>query len=114
MRHVRRGGTEGYGTNVMPLYRGARRPFIETTDEATPLNWRRGFFRIWLLVSAAWIMGWAIYLALYAIQDGFKSTGEILMMPVLFLGPPVALFLFGVATAWAFRGFLVESDQPDK
>jgi hypothetical protein len=113
MRDLQRGGSKGYGTNVMPLYRGARRPFIEPTEEAAPLNWRRGFFRVWLLVSAAWIMGWAIYLALYAIQGGFKSVGEILVMPILFLGPPLALFLFGLATAWAFRGFVVDDDPPN-
>jgi len=94
----------------MPLYRGVRRPFVEPNDEGTPLNWRRGFFRIWVLVSAAWIMAWAIYLAIYAIEQGFKSAGEILMIPILFLGPPAALFLFGLATAWAFRGFVV--DEP--
>ena len=83
-------------------------------NEHTPLNWRRGLFRLWLLVSAAWIMGWIVYLVLYGIQGGFQNTGEILSIPVLLIGPPVALFLFGMAAGWAFRGFKPdESSTPD-
>lgn len=77
----------------------------EQASKAMQLNWRRGLMRIWLLVSAAWIMGWVVYLILYGIQGGFRSSGDILAVPVLLLGPPVALLLFGLVAGWAFRGF---------
>ena len=95
----------------MSIYRGPRRMLADSKEDPTPLNWRRGFFRIWILISTAWIMGWIIYLITYAIRDGMKSPGDILVIPVILFGPPVALFIIGVATAWAFRGFVLD-DKP--
>jgi hypothetical protein len=69
-----------------------------------PLNWRRGLFRLWLLASGGWIMGWAIYLIMEGLQGGM-TNGHLLSIPILLFGPPVALFLFGLATIWAMRGF---------
>jgi hypothetical protein len=94
----------------MTLYRGGRRTFIEPPKETTPINWRRGLFRVWLLLSAAWIMGWAIYSILRAMSDGFKTIGDFLSIPVVFFGPPIALLLLGLAAAWAFRGFKMEAE----
>ena len=73
--------------------------------ESAPINWRRGMFRLWLLVSAAWIMGWAIYLILSAMAQALTTPEDFLAIPVVFLGPPIALFLCGMAAAWAIRGF---------
>ena len=92
---------------------GARDRSFARKYEATPIDWRRGFFRVWLLLSAAWIMGWVIYLALYAIEGGFRTSGDFLAIPVVFLGPPIALFVFGMATAWAFRGFRTDHHVSD-
>jgi hypothetical protein len=39
----------------MPIYSLPRRQFGAQKDEPTQINWRRGMFRIWLLLSAAWI-----------------------------------------------------------
>ena len=94
----------------MTLYRG-RRVFGEP-KEAAPLNWRRGFFRLWILFSASWIMGWLIYLIAAAIREGMRSPGDLMSAPVLLFGPPVALFIFGLATAWAFKGFTLEHNPP--
>jgi hypothetical protein len=91
----------------MPLYSVPRRTFSPQPIEPTPINWRRGLFRVWLLVSAAWIMSWIIYLIMSVVETGFKAT-DALVIPVLLIGPPVALLIFGVATGWAFRGFRVE------
>ena len=86
----------------MPLYSIPRRPFRpQTSEPSAPINWRRGMIRIWFLISAAWVMG--------AIETGLRPS-DLLAIPVLLFGPPVALLLFGAATAWAFRGFRV--DQP--
>jgi hypothetical protein len=68
-------------------------------------------FRVWLLISGAWIMGWTVYLAIYGIQGGFKDFDEFLVVPVLLVGPPMALLLFGAMTRWTFKGFATDSDQ---
>jgi hypothetical protein len=73
--------------------------------ESAPLDWRRGMFRLWLLVSAAWIMGWAIYLILSAIAQALTSPEDFLAIPIVFFGPPIALLLCGLAATWAVRGF---------
>ena len=88
----------------MTLYRRVRRPFAPG-EEAAPLNWRRGLFRLWLLVSAAWVMSWAIYFILSAMAQALTTVGDFLAIPVVFFGPPVALLLCAMATGWAIRGF---------
>jgi hypothetical protein len=69
------------------------------------LNWRRGLFRVWVLLSAAWIMAWAIYLILSLMAQALTKTEDFLAIPVVFLGPPIALLLCGLAAGWALRGF---------
>jgi hypothetical protein len=94
---------------MMVFYRGVRRPFA-SKEEVTPLNWRRGLFRLWLLVSAAWLMSWAIYFILSAMAQALNTVGDFLAIPVVFFGPPIALLLCGLATGWAIRGF--RADNP--
>src|SRR5664279_2240680 len=94
---------------------GIPRRLRTVKEEEQPLvNWRRGLFRVWLLFSAAWIMGWIIYLILYGLHGGFKTTGDFLVIQVLLFGPPIALLLFGLAARWAFRSFKPEDDPSDK
>jgi predicted membrane-bound dolichyl-phosphate-mannose-protein mannosyltransferase len=68
-------------------------------------------FRLWVLTSAAWIMGWLIFFAIEFIS-GQPTTHDFLVVPVVLLGPPVALLLMGVATRWAFQGFNVDDRFP--
>jgi hypothetical protein len=88
----------------MPPYSIPRR-LAAKSEDTNPLNWRRGMFRIWLVLSAAWIMGWIIEFLVYGIQGGFRIASDYLTIPVLLFGPPVALLIFGIAVGWAFRGF---------
>jgi hypothetical protein len=98
---------------TMTIYRGPRRAFVTRRDEALPVNWRRGLFRVWMLLSAAWAMAWIIYLIMYALREGIRSLGDVLVIPVVLIGPPVALLLFGIAAGWAFRGFRVDDAKDD-
>lgn len=100
------------GPPVMPRSFPRRRPYGRLPTEPDPINWRRGLFRVWLLASSAWIMGWILYLLVYGVRFGFRGMGDILVIPILLLGPPVALLLFGLAAGWAFRGFNVEEAAP--
>ena len=88
----------------MPAYGIPRRSFIPQTKELAPFNWRRGLFRMWLLLSAGWVMSWTIYLVMYVLQGRFIRSDSLAIAVILF-GPPVALLLFGIVTRWAFRGF---------
>ena len=87
-----------------------RHPMREN-DNSPQVNWRRGLFRVWLLLSVAWLLGWGVYLTMYGIKGGFKSIGDVLEIPVLLIGPPVALLLFGLMTGWAFKGFVANGGQ---
>ena len=89
----------------MPPYSVPRR-FAAKSEDTIPLNWRRGMFRVWIVLSAAWIMGWIIEFLVYGIQGGFRIWSDFLAVPILLFGPPVALLIFGVAAGWAFRGFV--------
>jgi hypothetical protein len=87
-----------------------RRSFGVNDNDRTLINWRRGLFRVWVLMSAAWIMGWSVYLTMQGVQGQISTSGDFLEIPILLIGPPVALLLFGVAAAWAFRGFRTEEN----
>jgi len=98
----------------MPHYSVPRRPFGSQNEEPVPINWRRGMLRVWLLVSAAWMMGWIIQFIVYGLQGGFRVPAEALTIPVLLFGPPIALLLFGIAAGWAFRGFKVDERSAEE
>ena len=51
---------------------------MQVNERTKAVNWRRGLIRVWLLLSAAWIMGWAVYLILFAIRVGFENSRELL------------------------------------
>ncbi len=106
-------GTVPEGAGVMP-YSFPRRAYGRQNSDPDPINWRRGMFRVWLLASAAWIMAWVIYLILYGVRAGFQGLGDVLVIPILLFGPPIALLLFGMAAGWAFRGFNVEKSPDSK
>jgi hypothetical protein len=91
----------------MPIYGIPRRSFTPQVKELAPLNWRRGLFRSWLLISGGWVMSWVIYLIMYVLRGRYTLT-DFLVLPILLFGPPVALLIFGVVTGWAFRGFRVD------
>jgi hypothetical protein len=94
----------------MALRNFQRRVFGPPTEPIS-INWRRGLFRIWLLISAGWVMGWTIYLIMYGLQGGYTGNRDFVAIPILLLAPPVALFIFGLATGWAFQGFRSEDDE---
>jgi hypothetical protein len=89
----------------MPNFGIPHRATSDFRSDATAVNWRRGLFRIWILISAGWIMGWTIYLMLEGVQGSLNTTRDFIEVPILLFAPPIALWLFGFAAAWAIRGF---------
>ena len=82
----------------LPKYRRER-------QFASGVNWRRGSYRLWILASFAWILGWGVYLSIYAIQFG-EGINQLRTLPVLLLAPPSAMLVFGWSCLWALRGFI--------
>jgi hypothetical protein len=111
--HLPLGAKARYGDAAMPHYSIPRRT-LTSNEEPIAINWRRGMFRIWILLSVAWIMGWIIYLIMFGLQGGFKEQGDVLVVPVVLIGPPIALLLFGLAAGWAFRGFKADAPPPSE
>ena len=98
----------------MPNFGFPRRPPREGLNGGlNPLNWRRGLFRSWVLVSAGWIMSWVIYFVMDGFQGGLSSRGDMAAIPIVLFAPPIALWLFGMAAAWAVRGFDPERQVND-
>jgi hypothetical protein len=83
------------------------RLFNAQKEKSVPINWRRGMFRLWILASIAWIMGWIILFIIQFIL-GEAPTPHLAVAPVILFAPPLALLLFGLATRWAFQGFQAE------
>ncbi|WP_245434293.1 hypothetical protein [Pseudolabrys taiwanensis] len=77
----------------------------DPTKSVPPLNWRRGFLRLWILASIAWLLGWSIYLGISAFRHGWNDSSDLFAVALILIGPPLALLAFGFAAAWAFRGF---------
>lgn len=91
----------------MPNFGLSRRDSVDM-NSAGEMNWKRGLFRIWILISAGWIMGWTIYLLLEGVQGSLNTARDLFEVPILLFAPPIALWLFGLAAAWAIRGFDTE------
>jgi len=53
-------------------------------------------------------MAWTIYLVLFAVRTGFRGANDLVAIPVLLFGPPMALLVLVRMTQWALRGFNVE------
>ena len=87
-----------------------QRRFTLEKEKPVSVNWRRGMFRLWILVSSAWMMGWRIYFAIKFMSGEFASP-QMPVVPVVLFGPPLALLVFGIATRWAIRGFEAD-DRP--
>ena len=43
-------------------------PIDARENEKPPINWHRGLYRIWLLVSTTWILAWTIDFVLSGIE----------------------------------------------
>jgi len=99
---------DGQELRAMPHFGVPNQGRRQRIRDIAQVNWRRGLFRVWMLLSAAWTMGWIVYLIIHGLRDGLQSSGELLAIPVLLVGPPIALLLFGIVAGWAVRGFMPE------
>jgi hypothetical protein len=70
------------------------------------MNWKRGLFRLWLLLSVLWVA-----FMVYAAYDDYTHRPEQFARNwpkttvALIVGPPFALFLLGYGLLWIGRGF---------
>lgn len=75
------------------------------------MNWQRGLFRFWLIVSIVWgiAIGWWAYVSFQAVVGmarQFGITGSDWMVVLLALLLPIGAFLLMcVIAVWILRGF---------
>ena len=65
------------------------------------MNWRRGFFRLWLILSIAWILVFAVVAGIIGGQGGVPFS-------ILFyaaIGAPLFFLVCGFCISWALGGF---------
>jgi hypothetical protein len=93
------------------------------------MNLRRGLFRLWLVASCAWCVGWLIYFGhtcqpranvpliycrLLLLNDWVHhsenfTVDDYLNITLSGLAVPVAAFILGLAGLWAVEGFKTRS-----
>ena len=75
------------------------------------MNWQRGLFRFWLVVSIVWglAIGWWSYVSfqtVVGIARSFGVTGSDWMMLLAALALPIVIgFGLCVIAVWILRGF---------
>jgi hypothetical protein len=67
----------------MAQYGIPRRSLAPQITEVAPFNWHHGLYRIWLLVTAGWVMSWAIYWIIDALEGKFTQCFAI---PIVLFG----------------------------
>jgi len=67
-------------------------------------TWRRGFFRLWLVLSVPWIVG-SVIVAFYEMWAGNWSFSEMLFVLAFDLALPVTVYVLGLIVAWVTKGF---------
>jgi hypothetical protein len=97
----------------MPIQSIPRRSLNAQLNEPIPIDFRRGMFRVWIVISVAWMMGWIIYFIITTLDAGMKQS-DLLVIPIVLIGPPIAILILGIATGWAFRGFRIDPPQAAK
>jgi hypothetical protein len=87
------------------------------------VTWRNGLLRLWLIGTAAWLMGWAffIHLTCHSLPNGtlmcsarpdgwFAHLGAFAAWTyfelfVLGISVPVGILILGLTTVWLRRAF---------
>ncbi len=62
------------------------------------MDLRRGFFRLWLVVSGLWVLTFGVLLI------NLGSTNWLLSVTAM-VGAPIVVFIIGWLLGWVFKGF---------
>lgn len=68
------------------------------------INWRRGFFRLWLVGSGCWIAFLIGFVWLMAGQS-MPSRSDVVFLTIIALVLPAVVLVVGAALGWALSGF---------
>ena len=75
------------------------------------MNWRRGLFRGWVVLSIAWVVVYVVVFIreLNSLPGGYLWADVdivfVLLLMGVFAGPPFGVFLVGLLLVWVFLGF---------
>jgi hypothetical protein len=72
-------------------------------EGAKEVNWRRGFFRLWVVAALGWAILWLV-IAYFGADRG-NVGGFLVAGAVMAFIPPLVLLAVGAALAWALRSF---------
>ncbi len=65
------------------------------------MNWRRGLFRLWLVLASLWLLG----SILFGRSDLFFDPDIFARFLAFGLLPPIGALFLGISIAWAISGF---------
>lgn len=89
------------------------------------MNFRRGLFRLWIIASLVWFVGWLGYLWAFCEPTGYSGFVKFCSSSSSFwnfgfwsyesiaamgIGPAMAAFILGLAGLWAAKGFQAKSN----
>jgi hypothetical protein len=84
------------------------KPRMLRANGATLMSWRRGLLRLWLIASAAWLIGWTLFIRgrCHALPDGRQMCQNDRDGVLSFLGDfaawtPLQLYLLGLTVPMA-------------
>lgn len=80
------------------------------------MAWSRGFFRLWVVASGAWILWAAMYVRTaynetaslhreYHISGAPSPEQWLTDFVLMTFGPPLAVLVFGLSLGWLIGGF---------
>jgi len=71
------------------------------------MSWRRGFFRLWLVLTVLWwvVLGTYFGSIIDDTPPGFEPVGENFGMRGFAVVAPFVVFALGWVVVWVLRGF---------
>jgi uncharacterized membrane protein (DUF485 family) len=69
------------------------------------MNWRRGLFRLWLVLSLAWVVFVLVFARYEQTTYGAEIFGEPVFWAVFVAGPSLGLAFVLAAIRWVVAGF---------
>lgn len=78
-----------------------------SSGDAAAINWRRGFFRVWVAMSALWV----IFLTLFVLVTMSDLTAisfypDVLAIGAWMIAVPAAIYVLGRGLGWVIGGFI--------
>jgi hypothetical protein len=71
-------------------------------SSGTRVNWRKGFFRVWVLGAVLWMPLSALVVAGELSEANASNYSQVAAVALI---PPLLVLIAGLALGWVYRGF---------